>query len=84
MIQEIRSDVLSASEKGNNKYQAFHSERVINQSVKLKDTIHKGNLKTMASFKDKTKRTVKTVIKATNMTDKSIKVAREVLALMII
>ena len=45
MTEEIREDVLNASEKGKKKYQAFHSEMFINKTGKLRDTIHRENLK---------------------------------------
>ena len=77
MSEEIRKDVLNASEKGKKKYQAFNSERIIDKTVQLRDTIHRGNLKTMISIKDKPKQTTKKVIRAMNITDKSIEVARD-------
>ena len=41
MTEEIRNDVLNASEKGKKKYEVFHSERIINKILKLSETIHK-------------------------------------------
>ena len=77
MTAEIRHDVLNASEKRQSKYKTFHRERIVDKTVKLNDTIHRENLKTMKSIKDKPKKTVKTVIRAMNMTDKSVEVARD-------
>ena len=77
MTAEIGHDVLNASEKGQSKYQTFHRERIVDKTVKLNNTIHRENLKTMKYIKDKPKKTVKTVIRAMNMTDKSVEVARD-------
>ena len=77
MTEEIRKGVLNASEEGKKKYQAFNSERIINKTGQPRDTIHRGNLKTVISIKDKPKETVKKVIRAMNMTEKSIEVARD-------
>ena len=45
MSEEIRKDVLNASEKGKKKYQAFNSEQIIDKTVQFRDTIHRWNLK---------------------------------------
>ena len=77
MLEKIRKDVLNGSEKGKKKYLPFHCERIIDKTVQLRDTIHRGILKTMISIKDKPKQTTKKVIRAMNITDKSIEVARD-------
>ena len=53
MSEESRKGVLNASEKGKKKYQAFHSERIIDKTVQLRDTIYIENLKSTISIKDK-------------------------------
>ena len=45
MTQDIRNDVLNASERGKKKFETFYSERFTNKTSKLSDTIHKENLK---------------------------------------
>ena len=45
MSEEIRKDVLNASEKGKKKYQFFNSKRIIDKTVQLTETIHRRNLK---------------------------------------
>jgi len=46
MTQDIRNDLLSASERGKKKFETFYLERFTNKTSKLSDTIHKENLKT--------------------------------------
>ena len=77
MSTEIRKDVLNASEKGKKKYRAFNSEQIIDKTVQLRDTIHRGNLKTMISIEDKPKQITKKVIRAIiSLTSQLIEVAR--------
>lgn len=77
MTEESRKHVLNASEKGKEKYEIFHCERFINKTMKLHDTIHRLNLKTMITIRNKPTKTTKKVIRAINMTEKSIEVARD-------
>ena len=78
MTEEIRNDVLNASEKGKKKYEIFHSERFINKTFKLSETVYRTNLKTMISIRNKSKKTTKKVnLREMNMTEKSIEIARD-------
>ena len=77
MTQDIRNDLLSASERGKKKFETFYSERFTNKTSKLSDTIHKENLKTMITVKNKPKKTAKKVIRELNMNEKSIEIARD-------
>jgi len=77
MTQDIRNDVLNASERGKKKFETFYSERFTNKTSKLSDTIHKENLKTMITVKNKPKKTAKKVIRELNMNEKSIEIARD-------
>ena len=45
MTEDIRNDVLNAHESGKKKYEAFHNERIVNQTLKLGETIHRNNLR---------------------------------------
>ncbi|KAG1674175.1 FAD-dependent oxidoreductase domain-containing protein 2 [Nymphon striatum] len=77
MTEEIRNDVLNASERDKKKYEAFHNERILSKTLKISATIHRMNLKTMISIKNKSTRTTKKVIREMNMTEKSIEIARD-------
>ena len=77
ITQDIRNDVLNASERDKNKFETFYSERFTNKTSKLIDTIHKENLKTMITVKNKSKKTTKKVIGELNMNEKSIEIARD-------
>ena len=68
---------MNASEKGKERYETFHRERIINKTMKLSDTIHRLNLKTMITIRNKPKKTTKKVIRGINMTEKAIEVARD-------
>jgi hypothetical protein len=68
---------VNATEKGKQKYKDFHQDRFINKTTPLRDTIHRGNTKNMLSIRNKPKKTTKKVIRAMNMTEKSIEVARD-------
>ena len=76
MTKEIRHDLLNASEIDKKKYGTFHSERIVKKSLKISETIHRNNLKTMIPIRNKPKTTTKKVIKEMNMTEKSIETAR--------
>ena len=76
MTEEIRHDLLNASQIGKEKFEAFHSERIVTKTLKISEAIHRDNLKTMISTRSKPKTTTKKVIKEMNMTEKSIKTAR--------
>ena len=41
MTEEIRNNVLHAHEKGKKKYEAFHTERIVKQTLKLGKYIHR-------------------------------------------
>ena len=75
MTQDIKNDVLNASERGKKKFETFYSERFTNKTSKLSDTIHKENLKTMITVKSKPKKTAKKVIWELNINEKSIQLA---------
>ena len=75
MTEEIRKDVLNASEIGKKKYEAFHSDRIIKKKMKLNETIHRLNLKTMISIKDKPTKTKKKMIREMNVAEKTIEIA---------
>ena len=75
MTQDIRNDVLNASERGKKKFETFYSEMFTGKTSKLSDTIHKENLKTMITVKNKSKKTTKKVIRELNMNKKSIEIA---------
>ncbi|KAG1651190.1 hypothetical protein GQR58_027383 [Nymphon striatum] len=77
MTEEIRNDILNASERGKKKYVAFHNERILSKTLKISATIHRMNLKTMISIKNKSTRTTKKVIREMNMAEKSIEIARD-------
>ncbi|KAG1677702.1 hypothetical protein GQR58_013762 [Nymphon striatum] len=77
MTEEIRNDVLNASERGKKKYEEFHNERILSKTLKISATIHRMNLKTMISIKNKSTRTTKKVIREMNMAEKSIEIARD-------
>ncbi|KAG1714044.1 hypothetical protein GQR58_001880 [Nymphon striatum] len=77
MTEEIRNDVLNASERGKKKYEAFHNERILSKTLKISATIHRMNLKTMISIKNKSTRATKKVIREMNMAEKSIEIARD-------
>ena len=67
MTEDIRNDVLNAHESGKRKYEAFHNERIVNQTLKLGETIHRHNLKRMISIRNKPQKTKKKVIRQMNM-----------------
>ena len=77
MTQDIRNDVLNVSERGKKKFETFYSERFTKKTSKLSDTIHKENLKTMITVKNKSKKTTKKVIRELHMNEKSIEIARD-------
>ena len=77
MTEEIRNDVLNASERGEKKYEAFHTDRIIRKTLKLNETIHRLNIETVVSIKNKPLKTTKKVIKEMIVTDKSIQIARD-------
>ena len=77
MTEDIRNDVLNAHESGKRKYEAFYNERIVNQTLKLGETIHRHNLKRMISIRNKPQKTKKKVIRQMNMTEKSIEIARD-------
>ena len=77
MTQDIRNDILNASERGKKKFETFYSERFTNKTSKLSHTNHTENLKTMITIKYKSKKTTEKVIRALNINEKSIKIARD-------
>ena len=63
MSEEIRKDLLHATEQGKLKYEAFREERLVSKRVKLNEVIHRTNIMTMASVNDTKPQTIKSVIR---------------------
>ena len=77
MSEDIRKDLLQSPVKGIEKFQEFHTQRFVEKSTPLRDTIHRTNLKTMTMVKEKPTKTVESVKKTMNMTDRELEVARD-------
>ena len=77
MPEDIWKDMLNAVEKGKEKYLAFRRERFIEKSARISSTIHRTNLKPMKSIRTKPQKTIKTTLKAMNIAERNIEIARE-------
>ena len=56
MTGDIKNDLLYAQEKGRSKYVSFHKERFLSKSLKIGETIHRGDLKAMSFLANKPKK----------------------------
>ena len=77
MSDVIKTDLLQSAQRGKEKFQEFHTERFLEKSAQLRDTLHRSNLKTMAKLKEKPKKAAKTVKQTMSLTQKLIEVARD-------
>ena len=77
MPEDIRKDMLNAVEKGKEKYLAFRRERFIEKSARISSTLHGTNLKPMKSIRTKPHKTIQTTLKAMNIAERNVEIARE-------
>lgn len=77
MDKDIRHDMLNAYEKGKEKYLEFRHQRFEQKSTRLSDRIHRTNLKTMQSIRQKPQQTTKTVVREMIIMEKTVEIARD-------
>ena len=77
MPDDISNDILYAAEKGKADYIDYRTNRLVLKNVRISETIHRSNTKTMKAINVIQKKSVKSIIKEKNITEKLLDVARE-------
>ncbi len=77
MTEDIRNDVLNAFVRGKEKYLSFRPTRFIQKSIRLSESIHRTNLKTMDAIRHKSQKTIKKTVREMNIVEKTIKIAHD-------
>ena len=77
MSDNIRNDMLNAYTKGKEKYLTFRKERFLQKTTRISNTIHRANLKTMKTVRNKPQKTIKKTVKEMNIAERNIEIARE-------
>ena len=77
MTESITNDMINAFEKGKEKYLMFRKERLLEKTLRFSSTIHRADLKTMKSIRDKPEKTLKKTVKEMNIAERNIEIARE-------
>ena len=80
MSDGIRHDLLHYIEIGERRYITFRKERIVDKTTELYKTIHRANLRNMASLHPKFDKSVKTAVKEAvhkrNLSERAIEIAR--------
>lgn len=76
MSERIRNDLLNCMSIAENMYEEFRMNRLVTKSIKLRDTIHKNNLRTMDTLhRNQGGKNEKQRIKARNISERVIEIA---------